>query len=370
MSGYKRFVLAAGGLLSVMCLVGIPSLALADDDDNGINGNGNGQKVTICHIPTDGRNSPKTLKLPAHVAQRILQQNPNDFTGKCGGTKFALVAVSGTLEEGFPLRPNLDFLSEVNEGNPAVLGIFLGHALVRGVRAFLDIKDSNSREFVAGPPGLNPVNPGLVASGNNNDANISSLYLVDRRQAARALLREPRYLSMVPDLAKVDIHAVETDPDVRNFILQAIEEDTTLLGPKNTNQVTLLQVISTWKSCHFVPSPVLYTKPDGARVTDFPNSLAAFAGVTDALRTSNPAAYNAAVDAAVRAKLALPPDQVGSNNCIDNPSSFPNPAAPDTVIRYGVDKSTKRMNDVYRPCQLEEFAARAGVPMQVAQCPN
>jgi len=362
MLGYKRFVLAAGGLLSFMCLVGIPSLALADDK-------GNGQKVTICHFPTDGENSPKTLKLPAHVAQRILQSNPDDFTGACGGTKFVIVAVSGTLEEGFPLRPNLDFLSEVNEGNPAVLGIFLGHALVRGVRAFLDIKDSNSREFKATP--FNPINPGLVASGNNNDANISSLYLVDRRQAARALLREPRYLSMVPDLAKVDIHAAETDPDVRNFILQAIEEDTTLLGSKNYNQVTLLQVISTWKSCHFVPSPVLYTKPDGARVTDFPNSLATFAGVTDALRTSNPAAYNAAVETAVRAKLALQPSEAGSDGCIDNPSTFPNPVAPaDTVIRYGVDKSTKRMNDVYRPCQLEEFAARAGVNIQVEQCPN
>jgi len=358
MSGYKRFVLAAGGLLSVMCLVGIPSLALAGDI------------VTICHIPTVGGNSPKTLKLPAHVAQEILQSHPNDFTGTCGGTKFALVAVSGTLEEGFPLRPNLDFLTEVNEGNPEVRAIFLGHALVRGVRAFLDIKDSNSREFKATP--FNPINPALVASGNNNDANISSLYLVDRRQAARALLREPRYLSMVPDLAKVDIHAAETDPDVRNFILQAIEEDTTLLEPKNTNQVTLLQVISTWKSCHFVPSPVLYTKPgsDGARVTDFPNSLAAFAGVTDALRTSNPAAYNAAVETAVRAKLALPPSEAGSDSCIDNPSSFPNPVAPDTVIRYGVDKSTKRMNDVYRPCQLEEFAARAGVNISVEQCPN
>ena len=367
MSTLKSALIPVVGLLASLCFVGTTSLAFADDDDD--DDKGPGKKVTICHIPTQGM-SPKTLRLSAQAAQRHLQTHPNDFTGVCGGTKFALVAVSGTLEEGFPLRPNLDFTTEVNEGNPAVLGIFLGHALVRGVRAFLDIKDSFSREFVAGPPGLNPINPGLVASGNNNDANISSLYLVDRRQAARALLREPRYLSMVPDLAKVDIHAAETDPDVRNFILQAIEEDTTLLEPKNTNQVTLLQVISTWKSCHFVPSPVLYTKPDGARVTDFPNSLAAFAGVTDALRTSNPGAYNAAVDAAVRAKLALPPDQVGSNNCIDNPSSFLNPAAPDTVIRYGVDKSTKRMNDVYRPCQLKEFAARAGVNISVKECPN
>jgi hypothetical protein len=53
-----------------MCLVGIPSLALADNDDNG-KGKGKGPKVTICHIPTVGKNSPKTLKLPAHVAQEI-----------------------------------------------------------------------------------------------------------------------------------------------------------------------------------------------------------------------------------------------------------------------------------------------------------
>ena len=360
MSGYKRFLLVAGGLLSFMCLVGVPSLALA-------HGKGNGQKVTICHIPTVGKNSPKTLKLPAHTAQRILQSHPNDFTGECGGTKFVIVAVSGTLEEGFPLRPNLDFLTEVNEGNPEVRAIFLGHALVRGVRAFLDIKDSNSREFKATP--FNPINPALVASGNNNDANISSLYLVDRRQAARALLNEPRYLSMTPDLAKVDIHAAETDPDVRALILRAIQETP---GITNQNQATLLQVISTWKSCHFVPSPVLYTKPapDGARVTDFPNSLAAFAGVPDALRTSNPAAYNEAVETAVRAALAASPSEAGSDGCIDNPSTFPNPVAPDTVIRYAVDKNTKRMNEAYRPCQFQELAARAGLNIQVAECPN
>lgn len=173
MSGYKRFLLAAGGLLSFMCLVGIPPLALAQDKDNG-------QKVTICHIPTAGKKRPRTLKLPAHVAQRILQSHPNDFYGECGGTKFVIVAVSGTLEEGFPLRPNLDFLTEVNEGNPEVRAIFLGHALVRGLRAFLDIKDSNSREF-RDIPALNPVNPALVPSGNKFDANISSIYLVDRR---------------------------------------------------------------------------------------------------------------------------------------------------------------------------------------------
>ena len=363
MSGYKRFLLVAGGLLSFMFLGGITSEAIADDDHHG-----GGPKLTICVFPTHGTEGPKTRTLPAHVAQRVLALNPNNFTGVCGGTKFVIVAVSGTLEEGFALRPNLDFITEVNEGNPPVLAIFLGHALVRGVKAFLDIKDSNSREFKATP--FNPINPALVASGNNNDANISSIYLVDRRQAVRALLREPRYLSMVPDLGKVEIDAAETSPDLRKLLRQAIQEDTTILAPKNNDQVTFLQVISTWKSCHFVPSPILTTKADGTRVTDFPNSLAAFAGTTDAERLSDPTSYNNKVETAVRAKLAAAPSEAGSDGCIDNPSTFPAPTAPDTLTHYAVDKFTKRMNDAYRPCQFEEFAARAGVNIQVPECPN
>ena len=323
-------------------------------------------KTTICHIPTQGNEDPKTLDLPADQAQRHLSIHPNDYTGRCGETKFVIVAVSGTLEEGFALRPNLDFLTEVNEGNPPVLAVFLGKALVRGVKAYLDIKNSNSREFVA-PPGQNPVNPSLVATGNDNDANISSVYLVDRRQAARALLREPRYLSMVPDLGKVDIDAEETSSDVRKLLLQAIEEDTTILTPKNRGHVTFLQVISTWKSCHFVPSPILYTKSNGLRVTDFPNSLAKFANTTAAIASAQ---YFADVEVAIRATLNLPADQPGSENCVDNPSTFPVPVPPDQLTNYAVDKHTKRMNDAYRPCQFEELARRAGVNIQVAQCPN
>jgi hypothetical protein len=295
-----------------------------------------------------------------------LSNHPNDYTGRCGETKFVIVAVSGTLEEGFALRPNLDFLTEVNEGNPPVLAVFLGKALVRGVKAYLDIKNSNSREFIA-PPGQNPINPSLVATGNDNDANISSVYLVDRRQAARALLREPRYLSMVPDLAKVDIDATETSEDLRKLLRQAIEEDTTILAPKNQNQVTFLQVISTWKSCHFVPSPILYTKPNGLRVTDFPNSLAKFANTTAPIASAQ---YFTDVEAAVRATLNLPADQPGSEDCVDNPSTLPVPVAPDQLTNYAVDKHTKRMNDAYRPCQFEELARRAGLNIQVAQCPN
>ncbi|MGR9087012.1 MAG: hypothetical protein ACU841_08065 [Gammaproteobacteria bacterium] len=211
-------------------------------------------------------------------------------------TAFNIVAVSGTLEEGFPLRRNLDY----EPGTPnEVLSTFLGRALIRGLRAHLDIKSPGWREFKPESEGFNPVNPGMVATGNWNDANIYSVYLIDRRQAVRALLNEPRFLSMTPDLAMVDIQADETTGTVRSVISQAIEE-TGLELPKNDQYATLLTVVSTWKSCHFVPSPLLYTKDDGTRVTDFPNSLAAFAGVSDQLRIDDPAAYNAAVETAIR----------------------------------------------------------------------
>jgi hypothetical protein len=176
---------------------------------------------------------------------------------------------------------------------------------------------------------------------------------------------------MVPDLGKVDINAVETSPDLRKLLLQAIEEDNSILAPKNTSQVTFLQVISTWKSCHFVPSPVLYTNSDGVRVTDFPNSLAKFGNTTAPIASAQ---YFADVDAVVRQTLNNQDQtQPGAAGCIDNPSSFPAPGSltpPDPLTSYAVDKHTKRMNDAYRPCEFEEFAKRAGVNIQVAQCPN
>jgi hypothetical protein len=265
-----------------------------------------------------------------------------------------MLAVSGTLEDGFPLRPNLNFVSPTEQVN----AVFLGHALIRGLKAKLDMKDPTSREYKAAPD-LAPVNPALVPSGDLQDANISSIYLVDRRQAARALLNEPRFLSMTPDLAKVDIDAAETDASLRALILQAISETA---GMTNTREVTFLQVISTWNACHFLPSPILYTKPDGTRVTDFPRSLAAFAGTTEAQRTAEPAVYNAAVDKAVRAGVEKTKD------CVDAPATAVAP--PVKRASYSVDKKTKRMIDIYKPCAFEDFATRAGLDIQIEQCPN
>lgn len=309
---------------------------------------------TYCHVATSADDCTKTEILPSAEAKAHLAEHTSDFAGPCDAGDFVLVAVSGTLEEGFPLRPNLDYVSPI-ERVPAV---FLGRALIRGLRAYLDMKDPDSRESKA-PPELNPVNPALVPSGDALDANISSIYLVDRRQAARALLNEPRFLSMTPDLAKVDVHAEETDPAVRALILQAVKETP---GLTNTETATFLQVISTWHSCHFVPSPVLYTKLDGTRVTDFPNSLAAFSGTTEQQRTRDPQAYNQAVETAVRAGVEQTQD------CVDPPAKPSTP--PEQPASYSVDKFTKRMIDAYRPCEFEAFAARAGLQIELPQCPN
>lgn len=349
-----RLRAAFGLVLCVVCSSWSPHTAAQADKKAPPPAKGS---LTICHVAAaDKADKDKsgTLKLSAADAKQHLKTHPDDFSGTCEGTDFVMVAVSGTLEEGFPLRPNLDFVSPLERVN----AVFLGHALIRGLRAHLDMKDPSSREFKA-PPDRAPVNPALIPTGDAQDANISSIYLVDRREAAKALLNEPRFLSMVPDLAKVDIEATETDPALRALLLQAIKETP---GMTNVKNVTFLQVISVWRSCHFIPSPVLYTKPDGTRVTDFPNSLASFAGTSDKTRTSDANTYYTAVEKAVRAGIE------STKSCVDGQApAFPKPKQAAT---YAVDKATKRMIDIYKPCAFEEFATRAGQNIQIAQCPN
>ena len=54
-------------------------------------------------------------------------------TAAAASGRRTLLAVSGTLQDGFELRANLDA--------PGCAALLVGSAVVRGVRAFLDIKD-------------------------------------------------------------------------------------------------------------------------------------------------------------------------------------------------------------------------------------
>ena len=66
----------------------------------------------------------------------------------CGGISYVLLAVSGTLEEGFELRKNLDYRPFGDDGPGRVNATFLGKALVRGYKSFLDIKNPTCKPNV------------------------------------------------------------------------------------------------------------------------------------------------------------------------------------------------------------------------------
>ena len=134
-----------------------------------------------------------------------------------------ILAVSGTLQEGFPLRKNLDA-----PGAPAV---HLGSGLVRGVRSYLDVKERGCREFGNGP------NPACVVTGDAADGNVYELYLVAGAACLGALLGEPRFLAMAPDAVVLDLEAAETCDAVRKLARH-------VLGDASARRCSVLAVVS------------------------------------------------------------------------------------------------------------------------------
>ena len=193
-----------------------------------------------------------------------------------------IVAVSGTIETGFELRSNIDW-----PGCPAV---DLGLGLCRGAKMFFDVKDVGSREY--DPKRPSRVNPAMVLTGDDKDANLYSIFLVDERACMKALLGEPRYLSMAPDALRIDLESHLTSPRVKRFA--------------QSTQCAVLSVVSCFKSRRFVEAPPFVVLDDGTRVTNFKKSIAIWAGVDEAcLGTS---AWDDAVATTLRnANLSLPP---------------------------------------------------------------
>lgn len=171
-------------------------------------------------------------------------------------TTVTVVAVSGTIEEGFELRKNID--------SGKFKAVFLGQGMCRGAKMYFDIKEKESREY-------GRVNPAMVLTGNANDANVYSLYLVEEGACLNALLGEPRFLSMVPDALRVDLRDSLTSP-------QFVEFAKAQLGDQ-CESCCVLSVVSSFKSCRFVEAPAFESRPDGTKVTQFRKSLALFAGL-------------------------------------------------------------------------------------------
>jgi hypothetical protein len=60
---------------------------------------------------------------------------------KATETQYLLVGVSGGLQDGFPERNKMDYGNETK-------AIFIGKALIRGYKAYLDVMEVGYRQYV------------------------------------------------------------------------------------------------------------------------------------------------------------------------------------------------------------------------------
>jgi hypothetical protein len=175
------------------------------------------------------------------------------------------------------------------------------------------------------------------------------------------LNNEPRFLSITPDTGQIDLQAEETSSTVKKLFLELIAQQ----GKANLKSAALPLVTAVWfQHESHVPSPILFIKEDGTEVTNFPESLAKWAGVDDAGRTavldSNcqgdtcPAdakvaeqAYWDGIRAAVRKAEANRPTE-------EEASKYGPPFKCKEKVRFGVDNDTARIN---YPFTVDEASA-------------
>jgi len=194
--------------------------------------------------------------------------------------EYLIIGVSGSLQDGFPLHTNLDYRpGELDESK----GIFIGKALVRGYKAYLDVMQDGWRQY--SPEPKQPlINSNVFASGCYEHANEYWLYFVDARQLFSVLANEPRFLSITPDTGLIDLAAEETDDIVRDLLTMEIRKQ---VDKTNLDHVAVPLVTAVWYNFEsHVPSPPIRVKEDGTQITNYADSLALWAGVNDTDRTA------------------------------------------------------------------------------------
>ena len=276
---------------------------------------------------------------------------------------YLLLGVSGGLQDGFTGRPKLNYNHGLEDESKA---IYVGRGLVKGYKAFLDVMQSGWREYTP-EPDQPIINSNVFASGCAEHANEYWVYLVDLRQVMSVLNNEPRFLSITPDTGQIDLLAEETTPAVKSLFSRLIEQQ----GKANKNAVALPLVTAVWFQYEsHVPSPVLYVKEDGTEVTNFPESLAKWAGVDDQGRTAMldmncadetcPAdareAYQAYLDgirAAVRKAESNRPSE-------EEAATYRPPFQCKEKIRFGVDNDTARINFAFTAEEALEVFNKSG----------
>lgn len=130
------------------------------------------------------------------------------------------------------------------------------------------------------------------------------VYAVDSRQLATILYNEPRFLSITPDAALVDLASNETSDSIRSLARHEIdkarkerrEEGSTVGVDDEDNDahrvVAIPIVVTVWyNGGSYVPSPTVreYNAASDrlTRVTSYPESLALWANVSDEDRVAS-----------------------------------------------------------------------------------
>lgn len=254
--------------------------------------------------------------------------------------RFVVIAVSGTLEDGFELRHRLDYVDTTGE---RVNATFLGLGLMRGAKMFFDAWPKWSSQ-------PSRVNPAIILTGDWCDANQYALYIVDERQVLTALLGEPRMLSMTPDSLLLQLNDSGTDPKITQFAHA-------VLGT-GVSECAIMAVVGTFKSCSFLPAPPYRTRPDCTRVTTFRESMAKFAKIADmsAVPPSS-AAWNAAVGQALNASSS-----VVEEACSAQPVTEPVPLEVEGL--YGTP-GTSRLSKAMTASEVRRIAEAVGIAWQL-----
>ena len=284
-------------------------------------------------------------------------EDDNDHSKNNGNeVSYMFLGVSGGLQDGFPDHVKLDYQ---HGQSGEVQAILIGRALVRGTKAFLDVMQNGWRQYTA-EPDQPLINSNVIVSGCAEHANEYWVYAVDTRQVLMVLNNEPRFLSITPDTALVDLQNPRTDASVRHLALQEISRQ----GKADTNFAAFPIVVSTWYNRDsYIESLPVASLADGTMVTNFEGSLALWAGVNDTDRTcidiQNEESciearerYWTGIRRAVRMAEANR-DQIPKEN--RGP-----PFACTTKARLGVGSGTARINYPFKASSLVELFSTQG----------
>ena len=192
------------------------------------------------------------------------------------------LAVTGTLQDGFSMRRNLDYTDSAT--GAVTEAVFAGWGLCRGLEAYLDVKEPGCREH-ANPPlavaadGVTAapyISPACIATGDRRHANLYAVFLVHRLAVLHALCNLPRYLAIASDLVQVDLTAEATSPELRTLLrAHAAKESASSLSSSvgEVQSVGVLAVVATFLAPSFIKAPIVSEHEDGTQVTRCASNL-------------------------------------------------------------------------------------------------